>query len=124
MRIDPQVKPLHAFILDIKGEGKSKFIVMSNLIDIYALEMDMLHVEMLFEFPETFLGDDLKGNSNWSNWKTDGVLYGLSCPPKQPLPQTVGDFIDDCRRIWKIDLIWEASLLRRNFDYDGIIDKK
>lgn len=116
--IEPRVRPLQEFICDIAS--KHRMVIIENLCDIYALPFAMTHIENLFDFPETFLGEGDNGECDWSNWKYYEGLYSMvGEEPSHPSPLTVADFIDDCRRIWGIDLVWESNLLKRNFIYNA-----
>ena len=79
----------------------------------------MEHVENVFEFPETFLGETDKGEVAWEGWRCFEGLYTMIDEEMiYPTPLTIGDFIDDCRRIWGIDLVWEGNLMKRGFRYE------
>jgi hypothetical protein len=121
MKFDSEVKPLCECILEIRGTQKETSLAMNNLVDIYAAKFNMDTIEEVFEFPETFLGCNDDGEIDWSNWATIDNTYSLLKDPDQeegvfiPHPETIGDFIDDCRRVWSVSLIWEPALINRYF---------
>lgn len=111
--------PLRDCILDIKGTEVVQATVINNMVDIYNLEFTMETAENLFEFIETIVGDD------WENWKviTDEdskrfYYIGEESDTQLPPPATIGDFIEDCNRVWKKDLVWEGNLIKRYFSYE------
>lgn len=125
--IESKVQALESFIVDIWS--KDRDLLLERLCDIYSLEFTKDHVENLFEFPEVFLGENEKGEVDWSNWAVmsdeDSEMYTLTDMDKNPeeslfipTPQTIGDFIDDCRRFWDIDLVWDGNLVKRKFNYE------
>lgn len=100
---------------------KKRFDAITNLVDIYTQPFDMDLIESLFDLPETVVGSNDKGEIDWSNWKkVSDTLYCLSEDDTEdlipaPIPNTVGDFIEDCNRIWNKDLVWDSNLVKRNF---------
>lgn len=130
MILDPKAKPLQECILELRGKEKDVAFAMNNMVDIYNLPFTKDHVENLFEFPEIIVGE------GWTFYKTiggagsgkkDSGAYYISedvndprdiLIPVIPPPRTISDFINDCSRFWKKDLVWDANLLKRKFKYE------
>lgn len=111
-----QALPLREFILDIRGTAKEQALIMNNIVDLYNLPFEKDHIESLFEFPEIFLGENDKGEIDWSTYTSSGSKYSLDGGATLlNTPQTVSDFIEDCYRYWSIDLVWEGNLMKRKF---------
>ena len=113
--IEPRVRNLHDCILEITvGNEKDRIEATTNLVNIYASEFDKDTLDQYFLFPETFMGDDFSDiEFKQRNRETVYCIGGgdnfISAP------QTIADFINDCLRTWKIDLVWENNLIKRLF---------
>lgn len=120
--MNPKALPLAEYINETPLPAKYRFEIITNLINLYTQPFSMDIVEEIFEFPEVIVGSNDKGEVDWSDWKVSENLYVLSNhPDKEPCqltPRTVSDFIEDCNRVWNIDLLWEPNLMKRYFRYE------
>jgi len=125
--IESRVKTLKECILEIDARkiesNKDGYRAgyQTSLVDIYSLPFSTESkkkrylIEDLFQFTETFLGEE------WENYKTQKVgknKYYSILPSEVlvPVPQTIDDFINDCIRVWGIDLVWEDYLIKTAFN--------
>ena len=118
-----QAKPLSEFLEDEVFPAKDWKVTICNVINTYRQEFDMESVEQTFAFPEVVVGDD------WELFLTvdedeDGVVrYAILDEKDQeeatllPAPKTISDFIEDCYRVWKKDLVFDGNLIKRNFTF-------
>ena len=120
-----KVLPIHEYLMeeDVIFPASQRIYIIANLCELYDQTFSMELVEHCFLFPETVVGDD------WELWYVDdeGEMYGilptaLKKGQKEvetdyllPLPLTLADFIHDCKRVWKKDLVWDGNLIKRNF---------
>jgi hypothetical protein len=114
--IDEVVVPLHDCVLEISAPpAKERGLIMNNLVELYATpftdkQEEFTVVESVFQMPETFLGD------NWEDYHTEEDSYYLGESENRcPIPETIGDFINDCLRVWKVTLVWDSNLIKRGF---------
>lgn len=116
-----QAKPLSEFLEDEIFPAKNWKITICNIVNTYRQEFSIDSVEQTFDFPEIVVGD------NWELFKSfaqDGEpKYTILDSKDQeesvllPSPRTISDFIDDCYRVWKKDLVFDNNLIKRNFTF-------
>jgi len=110
--------PLAQLLHETKIPAKDRFAVICSVVGLYNAPFSMELVEELFDFPDTVVGD------NWEDWKTNGDKYSLDESVGQlPTPQTIGEFIDDCNRVWNRDLVFYGDILKPNVTYDQTPEK-
>ena len=118
-----QAKPLSDFLEDEVFPAKDWKVTICNIINTYRQEFSIEAVEQTFAFPEVVVGDDWELFSTIHDEETDTLLYCIRDEADQfestvlPAPKTISDFIEDCYRVWKKDLVFDNNLIKRNFTF-------
>lgn len=104
--------PLTKLLNDTTIPARNRFGIICSVVGLYSAPFSMELVEELFDFPDTVVGE------NWEDWKTDEGNYTLNEEKGYlPTPKTIGEFIDDCNRVWNKDLVFYGDILKPNVYY-------
>jgi len=109
------VKNFSEFMLEYKINGKKFIKEFLNLVEMYNMPFDADNVYELFENCHHVL-DFYKIKTMPSAGSSPRRVYSCNDGDSYlPFPDTIDDFIFDCKKHWKINLYWEKNLVKRDW---------